>query len=130
MSSGKVLVVDDDADCVAFVAAVLEEDGLSVISANDGDPGLRSAEAEKPDLIILDLQMPGKDGFATFRELKQNEATRDIPVIMLTGLGDSTGVRLSQTDVEAFVGFQPDGYVEKPVDPALLLTLVKRVLGQ
>jgi len=130
MPERKILVVDDDTDAVEFVKAVLANEETRVLSARNGDVGFKLAKAERPDLIILDVQMPKKDGFTTFAELKADEATQDIPVIMLTGVGDKSGVRFSREDMGDFLGIKPDAYVEKPVDAESLEKTVKQVLSR
>ena len=129
MVGKKILIVDDEPDAVEFVKAVLENDHTSVISARNGEAGLELAKAERPDLIILDVQMPKKDGFTAFAELRANEETKEIPVIMLTGVGDATGVKFSKSDMGDFLGMEPDAYVEKPVDSEVLERTVRQLLG-
>jgi len=129
MAERKILVVDDEDDAMAFVTAILEEEGVEIVSARDGVAGLKAARTQRPDLIILDVQMPKKDGFTVFSELKQDEDTRQIPVIMLTAVSDRTGVSFSKADMGDFIGVEPDGYVEKPVDPETLKATVRKVLG-
>jgi CheY-like chemotaxis protein len=129
MAGRKILIVDDEASCVEFVKAILEEDGTQVVSAEDGDAGLKAAVAESPDLIILDVQMPKKDGFAVFMDLKKDEATKSIPVVMLTGIADKTGLRFSKEEMGEFMGDEPQVYVEKPVDPEALKAAVEKALG-
>lgn len=128
MSETRILVVDDEDDSVEFVRAVLEELGASVLTARDGEAGLKAARDEQPDLIVLDVQMPKKDGFTTLVELKQDAATQQIPVVMLTGVGEATGVGFSKSEVGDFIGVEPDAYVEKPVDPEVLKTVIEGLL--
>ena len=130
MAERSILVIDDEDDCVAFVTAVLEEEGTEVFSARDGVAGLEAAKTRLPDLIILDVQMPKKDGFTVFSELKEDEATRNIPVIMLTGVGEKTGVSFSKGDMGDFIGTEPEAYVEKPIDPETLQSCVEQILGK
>ena len=126
----KILVVDDDADARCFVQAMLEAAGdFEFIEAADGDEGIEKAKANSPDLIILDVQMPRKDGFSTFKDLRSDETTAAIPVIMLTGVGDRTGISFSAGDMGDFLGHKPEAYLEKPIDPAILQKTVKKVLG-
>ena len=126
----KVLIVDDEADAVAIAEAMLSDiGGVVTVSANDSDAGLAKARAEKLDLIILDVQMPGKNGFDLFADLKRDEATKDIPVIMLTGVESKTGIGFSAKDMQAFLGAKPDAYLDKPVEPETLQTTVKQLLG-
>lgn len=80
----KILLVDDEADIVAVFRAILENSGYQVITARDGVEGLKKAIEEKPDLILMDIVMPNKDGVETLRELKQDKLTKGIPVIMIT----------------------------------------------
>jgi len=127
MADTKVLVIDDDEDATAYITAILEGEH-AVLSARDGEAGLKRALSERPDLIILDVQMPGKDGFTTFAELREHETTRDIPVVMVTGVGRKTGIKFSKTDMGDLLGVEPEAYVEKPVDPDLLRETVTSIL--
>ena len=79
---GRILVVDDEADIVDLTMLILEQQGYSVISASNGDDAIEKAASEKPDLILLDLLMPGKDGLEVCRILKRNENTSRIPIIV------------------------------------------------
>jgi len=130
MSDKKILIVDDEQDSVSFVKAVLEDSFDNIAEANDGEAGLAAAQADRPDLIILDVEMPKKDGFQVFQELQQNETTRGIPVIMLTGIAEKTGLRFSQEEMGEYFGHEPKAYVEKPVDPETLKATVDKVLAE
>ena len=126
-----VLVVDDEPDSIEIVEAMLSEiEGISILSAIDGNSGLVKAKEARPDLIILDVQMPGKNGFEVFYELKKDESTKDIPVIMLTGIGDKTGLSFSSNDMDEFLGTPPDAYIEKPVDAVTLQKTVLKLFEQ
>ena len=125
-----VLIVDDEPDAVEYVEAVLGEfEELTVISANNGETGLAKAQQLHPDLIILDVQMPGMTGFDVFIELKRDEATQDIRMLMLTGVAEKTGIRFSAEDMAQLADEEPDAYIEKPVEPAELKAVVGRLLG-
>ncbi|MFH0962905.1 MAG: response regulator [Planctomycetota bacterium] len=126
----KILVVDDEPDAVQGVAAMLEAGGYTVVSAPNGDAGLAAARKEKPDLILMDVQMPGKNGFEIFNELVQDEVLRRIPVCFLTGVGEKLGVRFSAADVRSYYGVEPAGYLEKPVESDRLLRRVGAILGK
>jgi len=124
-----ILIVDDEPDSVEFVKAVISEIGdFSVISAFDGESGLEKAKTELPDLIILDVMMPKKDGFYVFYALRQNSETKDIPVIMLTGVSEKTGIRFSGKDMGEFLGKEPEDFIDKPVDPTRLQETIKKAL--
>jgi CheY-like chemotaxis protein len=129
--SKKVLTVDDDPDIIAFVKTVLEENGYTPLIARNGEVGLTLARAEKPDLVILDVLMPKQSGIRMYRELKADEALRDTPVIILSGIAKRTFLR-SQ---EALTEFgdqpvpEPDLYIEKPVEPDELAETIKKFIG-
>ena len=131
MSDAKtVLIVDDEPDAVEFVETALSEiEGVATVSANDGLSGLEKAKEAKPDLIILDVQMPGKNGFDVFMDLRNEPSMKDTPVIMLTGIADKVGIRFSGSDMGDFMGREPDAYIEKPVDPVELQKAVSKALG-
>ena len=135
----KILIVDDEPDAIEFTKAVISEIGnLSVVSAFDGASGLEKAKTELPDLIILDVMMPKRvgslpspapHGFSVFDDLRRNPETKDIPVIMLTGVSGQTGIKFSGGAMGEFFGKDPDDFIDKPVDPDKLQKAVKKVLG-
>ena len=130
MAKKKIVLVDDAADAVAYVTAALENDDREILSARDGAAGLKLIREACPDLVVLDVQMPKKDGVTVFAELKDDEATKHIPVIMLTGVGQKTGIEFSAADMHDFVGVRPEGYIEKPVDAEALAEMVEKILGE
>jgi two-component system alkaline phosphatase synthesis response regulator PhoP len=125
----KVLVVDDDQSMVTFVRTALEVEEYEVIDADDGLTGLSRAHEDAPDLIILDVYLPGESGFFVLRNLKSDSKTKDIPVVMLTGIGRRLGIVFSTRDFYDFLGVEPDAYLEKPVDPIFLRLVTGRLLG-
>jgi two-component system alkaline phosphatase synthesis response regulator PhoP len=125
--SKKVLVVDDESDARAFVRAIMEPDGWLVEEAFDGVDGLKQAKALKPDLMVLDVQMPRKGGFELFSDLIQDPAMQGVKVIMLTGVAERTGLRFSGKEMGDFLGKEPDAYVEKPIDPEVFKRTVLQV---
>jgi len=87
----KILFVEDEVSLQKAISEVLTQEGFKVLNASDGEEGLKFAKAEDPDLILLDLILPKKDGFEVLKELKADEKMKDIPVIVLTnleGVGD------------------------------------------
>jgi len=129
-SGKKVLIADDEADMQAFVQAALEEDGHQILTAADGQAALKMARAERPDLIILDVQMPKKSGFDVFEELRWDEATKSIPIIMLTGINQRPGPKFTAKDMTLYYESSPDAFIEKPVDPETLRNTVNRLLDR
>ena len=124
----KVLIADDEVDVHAFVEAALEDEGYQILTASDGEEALEKARAEGPDVIILDVQMPKKDGFRVFSELRADDATKGIPVIMLTSVSERTGIPLNARDMGEFLGSEPDAYHDKPIDPAALRETVGKLM--
>lgn len=128
-SGKKVLIADDEADVHAFVEAVLEEDGHQVVGAMDGEAAIAMVKAENPDLVILDVQMPKKDGFEVFNQLRRDDATKSIPIIMLTAVSKRTGIPFSARDMGEFYDSEPEAFIDKPIDPETLRAVANKLLG-
>jgi CheY-like chemotaxis protein len=124
----KVLIADDEQECIDFVRDALADSGCEVLAAADGEQALQAARDHKPRLIILDVQMPKKDGFAVFSELRSDEALRGIPVIMLTAVTERTNIKFSAADMGQYMGSEPEAYIDKPIEPVLLKQVVNRLL--
>jgi two-component system cell cycle response regulator len=117
----KILVVDDDFRTLKLVGLVLDQEGYDVIAAESGEEGLEKARAQNPDLIILDILMPGLDGYEVAQRLRSDPATADVPILMLTaraGLDD----RVTGYEVGA------DDYLTKPVHRQELASRVESLL--
>ena len=117
----RVLVVDDEPDIRELVQHHLEIEGFEVLSAPDGEKGLFLIQNELPDLIILDLMLPGIDGLEVCRKLNNIESTSDIPIIMLTAKGE-------ETDIIKGLDYGAEDYVTKPFSPRVLMARVKAIL--
>ncbi|NQT04859.1 MAG: response regulator transcription factor [Dehalococcoidia bacterium] len=122
----KVLLIDDDPDFVEATRIVLESKPYEVIVAYDGDDGLRKARDESPDLIILDVIMPVKDGFSTAEQLKKNAGLKNIPVIMLTSYAEKGSG--SSIAMSGGLAMETEDYIDKPVTPEELLKKVEKYL--
>jgi len=116
-----VLVVDDSLTALTLVQAVFESEHYEVVTASDGMEGLEKVRQRLPDLIVTDSIMPGVDGFAFLRKLKENPVTRQIPVIMLTS-GDFSGPKSQGGDS------QPDVFVTKSMEMEPLLNQARNLL--
>lgn len=117
----KILFIEDEPDQILMISLRFEKSGYEVISSMDGLEGLKKAAAEKPDLILLDVIMPGIDGLEVCRRLRKNPATKHIPVITTTAAG--------MDDVEHECRTAgADDCVRKPYDSADLLLKIKRLL--
>jgi DNA-binding response OmpR family regulator len=126
MSKPYILVVDDDPDLVETVAMMLESKGCEVGMAYDGIEGEESIKQRRPDLIILDIMMPRKDGYILCAELKANPETQEIPVILLTAVGEAVPTtRYTHADG---MSTEADDYIPKPIDTEGLWEVVSNLL--
>jgi two-component system alkaline phosphatase synthesis response regulator PhoP len=121
MARGRILVIDDEKDLIELVRYNLEKEGFVVRSAQDGEAGLAAAKKELPDLIIVDLMLPGIDGLDVCRSLRSDSRTARIPVIMLTA---------KSAEADRILGLElgADDYVTKPFSPRELIARIKAVL--
>jgi CheY-like chemotaxis protein len=120
----KVLIIDDEKDMRVYLEAIFRKEGYETKTAENGDEGLWLAEADRPDLITLDILMPKKSGIKAYRGLRAAETTKEIPIIVLTGL----------TRLDDFFGDlgdlpKPDALVEKPIDREAFVKEVERLVG-
>lgn len=121
MDKKKILVIDDEPDFVNLIRVRLEANGYEVIDASNGEEGIKKAEAENPDVILLDIMMPNKDGYTLMRELKYKEITKSIPIIVLTA---KPGMR----DLFGMEGI--NDYIVKPFEDEELLLRIKKALKE
>jgi DNA-binding response OmpR family regulator len=121
--TGKILVIDDDIVTQRMLLATLTKAGYSVILASDGNLGIQAASSQLPDLIILDIVMPGKDGIDVASFLGENPKTRKIPIIFLSVLIPESG-RMTKTNNDMY------SYLSKPYNENELLSEVKRYLSE
>lgn len=124
----KILIVDDELEQIDFASTVLEESGYTAISAMDGKEGMKKVKAEKPDLILLDILMPEHGGIGMYQALKHYEETKNIPVIIVTGV--ARGGHFDDLIVRQDKNVPPpDGYVEKPMSADAVLKMVSDLLS-
>lgn len=120
----KILIVEDDKFLRELISQKIIKEGYEVLDAVDGEEGVQKAQAERPDLILLDLILPGMDGFEVLRKIKEDEGTNTIPVIILSNLGQ-------KEDVDKGIEFGAKDYLIKAhFTPAEIIEKIKSVLGQ
>ena len=122
MSTQLILVVEDNETNQMLTVAVLERDGYRVLVAGNTEEARHHLEAETPQLILMDVQLPGEDGLAFTRQLKRNPATRPIPVVAMTA-------HAMQGDAELAMKAGCSGYIAKPIDTRALAEQVRRYLA-
>jgi two-component system alkaline phosphatase synthesis response regulator PhoP len=124
----KILIVDDDPDLVEAVSMILESKNYDVAAAYGGIEGLQKARTENPDLIVLDVMMPDKDGYAVCKDLKADPALSKIPVLLLTAVVS----KISTTRYTQQMGMETeaDDYIDKPVEPEVLVKRIEALLSK
>jgi two-component system phosphate regulon response regulator PhoB len=121
MAKEKILVVDDEEDILELVRYNLNKEGYKIVCAASGEESLKKARADTFNLIILDLMLPGIDGLEVTRRLKDEQKTRNIPIIMLTAKGE-------EPDIVTGLELGADDYITKPFSPRILIARVRAVL--
>jgi two-component system phosphate regulon response regulator PhoB len=121
MAHEKILVVEDESDIRELVAYNLVKQGYRVIPSETGEDGLRLVRSESPDLIVLDLMLPGVDGLEVCRTLKRDPDTASIPLVMLTAKGE-------EADIVTGLELGADDYLTKPFSPRVLIARIRAVL--
>jgi DNA-binding response OmpR family regulator len=124
----KILIVDDDPDLVEAVTMILESKHYDVAAAYGGLEGLEKAKTEKPDLIVLDVMMPDKDGYAVCKEMKADPKLSKIPILLLTAVVS----KIPTTHYTQQMGLETeaDDYIDKPVEPAELVNRIEVLLAK
>ncbi|MEW6659204.1 MAG: response regulator [Thermodesulfobacteriota bacterium] len=126
MSAKYVLIVDDDPDLVETVSMILESKGYEVGKAYDGIEGEEAVKKRRPDVLVLDVMMPRKNGYQLCKELKANQATKGIPVVLLTAVGEAVPTT-TYSHAEG-MAVEAEDFIPKPVDAATLVEAVERLL--
>ena len=121
MPKERILVVDDEEDILELVRYNLSKDGYTVTCVSSGEEGIRKAQEERPDLVLLDLMLPGVDGLDVCKILKSEPNTKDIPIIMLSARGE-------EADIVSGLEIGADDYVVKPFSPRILSARIKSSL--
>ena len=125
MSGERILIVEDEADVSRYLAVALQDEGYEVVTAANAREGLRIIRDRRPDLVSLDLVMPGRTGISLYMEIHELPEMRDVPVMVVSGV--------SSADAEENLGLgtslpAPDAFIEKPIDLPLYLAEVRRLL--
>ena len=121
MKKPKIVVIEDEVDILEVINYNLSKEGFDVCSALDGEEGLALIKKEVPDLVLLDLMLPGLDGIEICRKLKTDYSTRSIPIIMVTAKGE-------ESDIVLCLGMGADDYIVKPFRPRELMARIRSVL--
>ena len=120
----RILCIEDEPDMIELIRLILTRHGFDVFGANGGIEGVRKIREEMPDLILLDIMMPDMDGWEVYQQIKADEKTKDIPVIVVTAKAQN---------IDKVLGLhiaKVDDYIAKPFTPDALLESVKKVFGE
>ena len=123
--AAKILIIDDEQDMRTYLGTLFRKEGYEIESASNGEEGISLAKSFQPDLITLDVMMPKKSGLKAYTELRTSVETKNIPIIVLTGLTkqeDFFGDNLGELP-------RPDALVEKPIDRDKFLEMARQVMG-
>jgi len=121
VARGTIFVIDDEEDILDLVDYNLSKEGFQIIRFTSGEAALEGVKREKPDLMLLDLMLPGVDGLEICRQMKRNKDFSEIPIIMLTAKGE-------ESDIVIGLEIGADDYITKPFSPKVLLARVKTIL--
>ncbi len=121
MAKTNILIIEDEEDIRELVKYNLQRENFDVLEAASGEDGMKLAERVVPDLILLDLMLPGKDGLEICRMLKRNEHTKQVPVVMMTARGE-------ESDIVTGLELGAEDYIVKPFSPKVMVARVKAVL--
>lgn len=121
MAKESILVMEDEEDILELLKYNLAKEGYRVTAVGSGEEGLKAVQAALPDLIVLDLMLPGVDGLEVCRRLKHDARTRPVPLVMLTAKGE-------EADIVAGLELGADDYITKPFSPRVLLARIRAVL--
>jgi DNA-binding response OmpR family regulator len=123
MAKARILVADDDPEILGMLSLRLGKSGYQVLEASDGDETLAVAREQRPDLILLDVMMPGKNGWEVARLLRQDEATKHVGIVVLTAIGQNINQLTSPL-------YGADEFIDKPFEFDVLERAIERVLSR
>ena len=118
----RILVIEDDVNALRLLEYTLEQEGYQVLTATNGLEGLKKAQDEHPDLIILDIMLPGLDGYEICHRLRQKPENATLPILMLSA-------KARQDDRNIGLRMGADDYLTKPADPSVIVTKVEALLA-
>jgi CheY-like chemotaxis protein len=128
MTQLRALVIDDEPDQTTYLSTLLKDHGWEARTANSADEGLTLAQADVPDVVLLDVMMPERGGLSTLVALRNDERTKSVPVVLVTGIQDTLTHDFGAF-LDRFKKHHPDAYLEKPIEPEKLLKTLDEVCG-
>jgi two-component system alkaline phosphatase synthesis response regulator PhoP len=124
----KILIVDDDPDLVEAVTMILKSKKFDVVAAYNGKEGIEKVKRERPDLVVLDVMMPEKDGYSVCKELKSDPQWSHVPILLLTAV--ASHVPTTRFTQQMGMETEADDYIDKPVEPEVLVKRIETLLAK
>ena len=124
----KILIVDDDSDFVEAITLILRPKKFEVVAAYNGKEGIEKVKSERPDLVVLDVMMPEKDGYTVCKELKSDPQWSHIPILLLTAV--VSHVPTTRFTQQMGMETEADDYIDKPVEPEVLVKRIEALLAK
>ncbi len=124
----KILIVDDDSDFVEAITLILKPKKFEVVAAYNGKEGIEKVKSERPDLVVLDVMMPEKDGYSVCKELKSDPRWSHIPILLLTAV--VSHVPTTRFTQQMGMETEADDYIDKPVEPEVLVKRIEALLSK
>jgi two-component system alkaline phosphatase synthesis response regulator PhoP len=117
MAHGKVFIIDDEDDNLAYLTEIITAAGYQVEALSDGSEAVTKMQAESPELVFLDIQMPHMNGFQVLKAIRKIDSLAKVPVVLLSAISAVTGDDYDPETIQARYGVQPDAFVSKPIRP-------------
>jgi CheY-like chemotaxis protein len=117
MAFGKILIVDDDDDSLAYLSNIVDKAGYAADTLSDGSEVVARMQAEPPNMVFLDIQMPRMNGFQVLKAIRETKSLAEIPVVFLSAIGSVTGEGYDPDKIQAQYGVRPDGFMPKTIEP-------------
>lgn len=130
MTSKRICIVDDEQDNLEFLQEILADTGCETCMHSDGAAALAAMREAPPSMAILDIQMPGMNGFQVLQAMREDAALARVPVVFLSAIGAVTGDDYSPEIIEQKYGVRPDAFIPKPIDPAAVQAAVDAAMAK
>ena len=130
MAHAIVFVIDDEQDNLDYIEAILNEAEYGVQTFTSGAVALEKMKKTPPDMVLLDVQMPGMNGFQVLKAMQTDEELKTIPVVFLSAIGAITGIEYDSAEVESRYGVRPNDFIPKPIDPDKIIAKIKKLINK
>ena len=130
MAHEMIFVIDDEQDNLDYIEAILNEEDYNVQTFLSGVEALENMKIAPPNMVLLDVQMPGMNGFQVLKAMQTDEELKAIPVVFLSAIGSITGIDYDSAEIETRYGVLPDDFIPKPIDPDRIIEKIKKYINK